>query len=175
MTPSTSAVGVGVVVSSGGTVGDAEGVDVNVGDGVTLGVGSGDAVPDGELPPLGGIPVPDGTSVRAVEERANMSALVDAESPIGTRAGAGRNPTGGATSLGGLGKGCRTLAGGPMLVQAVLAACSGTLSFDWMPIIATIATTAKPPPMTTSFVASSLSRPIFPRCLSVCEDKSSGQ
>jgi hypothetical protein len=182
---------VGVVVSSGGTVGDtvglgvgvgeAEGVAVDVGDGVTLGVGSGDAVPDGELPALGGVPVPDGMSVRAVEERANRLALVDAESPIGTRAGAGRNPTGGATSLGGLGlassafrclgKGCRTLAGGPVLVQAVVAGCSGTLSFDGMPIIATIATTAKQPAMTTSSLARSSSRPIFPRCLSVCEDK----
>ena len=167
----------GVVVSSGGTVGEAEGVAVDVGDGVTLGVGSGDAVPDGELPPLGGVSVPDGMSVRAVEERANRSALVDAESPIGTRAGAGRNPTGGATSLGGpelassasrcLGKGCRT----PMLVQAVVARSSGTLSFDWMPIIATIATTAKQHPMTTSSLASFFVTSPFPRCLSVCEDK----
>jgi hypothetical protein len=174
-------VGVDVVVSSGGTVGDtvglgvgvgeAEGVAVDVGDGVTLGVGAGDAVLDGELPPLGGIPVPDGTSVRAVEERANRSALVDAESPIGTRPGAGCNPTGGATSLGGLGKGCRTLAGGPMLVQAVVAGCSGTLSFDGMPTIATIATTAKEPATTAISLASSLSRPISPRCLSVCEDR----
>jgi len=175
-------VGVGVVVSSGGTVGDtvglgvgvgeAGGVAVDVGDGVTQGVGSGDAVPDGELPALGGIPVPDGTSVRAVEERANMSALVDAESPCGTRAGGGRNPTGGATSLGGpelassasrcLGEGCRTLAGGPVSVQAVVAGCSGTLSFDWMPIIATIATTAKEHPTTMSTLARSSSRPIFP-------------
>jgi hypothetical protein len=170
------------VVSSGGTVGDtvglgvgvgeAGGVAVDVGDGVTQGVGSGDAVPDGELPALGGIPVPDGTSVRAVEERANMSALVDAESPCGTRAGGGRNPTGGATSLGGpelassasrcLGEGCRTLAGGPVSVQAVVAGCSGTLSFDWMPIIATIATTAKEHPTTMSTLARSSSRPIFP-------------
>jgi hypothetical protein len=173
---------VGVVVSSGGTVGDtvglgvgvgeAEGVALDVGDDVTLGVGSGDAVPDGELPPLGGIAVPDGTSVRAVEERANRSALVDAESPIGTRAGAGRNPTGGATSLGGpelassasscSGKGCRTLAGRPVRVQALVAGCSGTLSFDWMPISATIATTAKQQATTASSPASSLSRPIFP-------------
>jgi hypothetical protein len=183
---------VGVVVSSGGTVGDtvglgvgvgeAEGVAVDVGDGVTLGVGSGDAVPDGELPALGCVPVPDGVSVRAVEERANMSALVDAESPIGTRAGAGRNPTGGATSLGGpelassasrcFGKGCRTLAGGPMWVAAVVAGCSGTLSFEWMPIIATIATTAKEQPTTAISRASSSSRPIFPPLpLSVCEDE----
>jgi hypothetical protein len=184
-------VGVGVVVSSGGTVGDtvglgvavgeAEGVAVDVGDGVTLGVGSGDVVPDGELPALGGIPVPDGTSIRAVEERANTSALVDAESTSGTRAGAGRNPTGGATSLGGpalassafrcMGKGCRALAGGSMWVQAVVAGCSGTLSFDGMPIIATIATTAKEPATTAISLASSLSRPISPRCLSVCEDR----
>jgi hypothetical protein len=170
------------VVSSGGTVGDtvglgvgvgeAEGVAVDVGDGVTLGAGSGDAVPDGELPALGGVPVPDGTSVRAVEARANRSALVDAESPIGTRAGPGRNPTGGATSLGGpelassasrcLGKGCRTLAGGPVSVQAVVAVCSGTSSFNWMPIIATIAATAKRPATTASLRASSSSRPIFP-------------
>jgi hypothetical protein len=172
-------VSVGVVVSSGGTVGDtvglgvgvgkAEGVAVDVGDGVTLGVGSADAVPDGELPVLGGIPAPDGTSTRAVEERANRSALVDAESPIGTREGAGRNPTGGATSLGGpepassasrcLGKGCRTLAGAPM---AVVAVCSGTSSFDGTPIIATIAATAKQPATTTSSLASSSSRPISP-------------
>jgi hypothetical protein len=184
---------VGVVVSSGGTVGDtvglgvgvgeAEGVAVDVGDGVTLGVGSGDAVPDGELPALGGIPVPDGTSIRAVEERANRSALVDAESPIGTRAGAGRNPTGGATSLGGpelassasrcLGKGCRTLAGGPM---AVVTVCSGTSSFDGTPRIATIATTAKQPATTTSSPASSSSRPIFPPLpLSVRGQAGSGQ
>jgi len=175
------------VVSSGGTVGDtvglgvgvgeAEGVAVDVGGGVTLGVGAGDAVPDGELPVLGGISVPDGTSVRAVEERANRSALVDAESPIGTRPGAGRNPTGGATSLGGAGlaSSASRCLGGPMPVQAVVAGCSGTLSFEWMPRIATIATTAKQHPMTTSSLASSLSRPIFPRCLSVCEDKSSGQ
>jgi hypothetical protein len=164
-------VGVGVVVSSGGTVGDTVGLGVGVGEAEGV-VGSGDAVPDGELPPLGGIPVPDGTSVRAVEERANTSALVDAESPIGTRAGAGRNPTGGATSLGGpelassasrcLGKGCRTLAGGSMRVQAVVAGCSGTLSFDSMPIIATIATTAKQQATTASSPASSPSRPIFP-------------
>jgi hypothetical protein len=176
-------VGVGVVVSSGGSVGDtvglgvgageAEGVAVDVGDGATLGVGSDDAVPDGEVPVLGGISVPDGTSFRAVEERANTSALVDAESTSGTRAGAGRNRTGGATSLGGpelapsaskcLGKGCRTLAGGPMWVQAVGADCSGTSSFDGMPIIATIATTAKEPATTTISLASSLSRPISPR------------
>jgi hypothetical protein len=182
---------VGVVVSSGGTVGDtvglgdavgeAEGDAVDVGDGVTRGVGSGDAVPDGELPALGGIPVPDGPSVRAVEELANMSALVDAESTSGTRAGAGRIPTGGATSLGDpelasrasrcTGKGCRALAGGSMVVQAVVAACSGTLSFDGMPMIATIATTAKEPATTAISLASSLSRPISPRCLSVCEDR----
>jgi hypothetical protein len=176
-------VGVGVVVSSGGgTVGDtvglgvglgeAEGVAVDVGDGVTLGVGSGDAVPDGELPALGGIPVPDGTSIRAVEERANRSALVDAESTSGTRAGAGRNPTGGATSLGGpelassasrcLGKGCRTLACGPICVQAVVAGCSGTSSFDGMPRIPTIAATAKQLATTTNSLASSSSRPISP-------------
>jgi hypothetical protein len=173
-------VGVGVVVSSGGTVGDTVGLGVGVGEAEGV-VGSGDAVPDGELPPLGGIPVPDGTSVRAVEERANTSALVDAESPIGTRAGAGRNPTGGATSLGGpelassasmcLGKGCRTLAGGPVSVQAMVAGCSGTLSFEWMPIIATIATTAKEQPTTMSTLASSSSRPIFPPLPPVCEDK----
>ena len=154
---------------------------MDVGDGVTLGVGAGDAVPDGELPPLGGISVPDGTSVRAVGERANMSALVDAESPIGTRAGAGRTPTGGATSLGGpelassastcMGKGCRAFAGGSIWVQAVVAGCSGTLSFDGMPTIATIATTAKEPATTAISLASSPSRPISPRCLSVCEDK----
>jgi hypothetical protein len=181
---------VGVVVSSGGTVGDTVGLGVavgdavggavDVGDGVTLGVGSVDAVPDGELPALG-IPVPDDTSVRAVEERANMSALVDLESTSGTRAGAGRNPTGGATSLGGpelassasrcIGKGRRALAGGSMWVQAVVADCSGTLSFDGMPIIATIATTAKEPATTAISLASSLSRPISPRCLSVCEDR----
>jgi hypothetical protein len=170
-------VGVGVVVSSGGTVGDtvglrvgvgeAEGVAVDVGDGVTLGVGSGDAVPDGELPALGGIPVPDGMSVRAVGERAKRSALVDAESPIGTRAGAGRNPTGGAaTSLGG-----PELASSASRVKAVVAGCSGTLSFEWMPIIATIATTAKEQPTTMSTLASSSSRPIFPPLPPVCEDK----
>jgi hypothetical protein len=184
-------VGVDVVVSSGGTVGDtvglgvavgdAEGVAVAVGDGVTPGVGSDDAVPDGELPALGGVPVPDGTSIRAVEERANVSALVDAESTSGTRAGAGRNPTGGATSLGGpelassasrcMGKGCRALAGGSIWVQALVAGCSGTLSFDGMPTIATIATTAKEPATTAISLASSLSRPISPRCLSVCEDR----
>jgi hypothetical protein len=174
---------VGVVVSSGGTVGDtvglgdavgeAEGDAVDVGDGVTRGVGSGDAVPDGELPALGAVPVPvpDGTSIRAVEDRANTSALVDAESPSGTRAGAGRNPTGGATSLGGaelassasrcVGKGCRTLAAGPMGVQAVVAGC-GTSSFDGMPRIPTIAATPKEPTTTAISLASSPSRPISP-------------
>jgi hypothetical protein len=53
----------------------------------------------------------------------------------------------------------------------VVAVCAGTLSFDWMPIIATIATTAKQTAATTSSPARSLSRPISPRCLSVCEDK----
>jgi hypothetical protein len=167
---------VGVVVSSGGSVGDtvglgvgvgeAEEVAVDVGDGVSLGVGSGDAVPDGELPALGGIPVPDGTSVRAVEERAKRSALVDAESPLGTRAGAGRDPTGGATSLGG-----PELASSASRVKAVVAGCSGTLSFEWMAIIATIATTAKEQPTTAISRTRSSSRPISPRCLSVCEDK----
>ena len=160
-------VGVGVVVSSGGTVGDTVGLGVGVGEAEGV-VGSGDAVPDGELPPLGGIPVPDGTSVRAVEERANTSALVDAESPIGTRAGAGRNPTGGATSLGGP----ELASSASRWVKAVVAGCSGTLSFEWMPIIATIATTAKEQPTTAISRASSSSRPIFPPLpLSVCEDE----
>ena len=159
------------MVSSGGTVGDtvglgvgrgaAEGVAVDVADGVTRGVGSGEAVPDGELPPLGGIPVLDGMS--------------------GTRAGAGRNPTGGVTSRGGpelassasscSGKGCRTLPDRPMSVPVVVAGCSGTLSFDWRPMIATIATTAKQQPTTAISLASSVSRPTSPRCLSVREAK----
>ncbi|HJU98756.1 MAG TPA: hypothetical protein VJ644_12335 [Jiangellaceae bacterium] len=188
-------VGVGVVVSSGGTVGvtvglgvgvgDAEGVAVDVADGVTLSVGSGDDVPDGELPALGGIPVPDGTSVRVVEERAKRSALVDAESPVGTRAGAGRDPTGGATSLGGpelassasscSGKGCRTLADGPMGFQVVVVVCSGKSSFDGMPMIATIATTAKVPATTTISLASSASRLISPAASRFARTSSSGQ
>jgi hypothetical protein len=53
----------------------------------------------------------------------------------------------------------------------VVAGCLGTLSFEWMPIIATIATTAKEQPTTAISRASFSSRPIFPRCLSVCEDK----
>jgi hypothetical protein len=102
---------------------------------VTLGVGSGDAVPDGELPPLGGILVPDG-ALGGPELASSASRC--------------------------LSKGSRTLAGGPVSVQAVVAGCFGTLSFEWMPIIATIATTAKEQPTTAISRASFSSRPIFP-------------
>jgi hypothetical protein len=44
----------------------------------------------------------------------------------------------------------------------VVAGCSGTLSFEWMAIIAAIATTAKEQPTTAITRASSSSRPISP-------------
>lgn len=151
-------VGVGAVVPSGGTVGDtvglgvgvgeAEGVAVDVGEGVTLGVGSGDAVPDGELPPLGGILVPDG-ALGGPELASSASRC--------------------------LGKGCRPLAGGPVSVQAVVAGCFCTLSFEWMPMIATIATTAKEQPTTAISRASFSSLPIFPRCLQSARTSSPGR
>jgi hypothetical protein len=55
----------------------------------------------------------------------------------------------------------------------VVAGCFGTLSFEWMPTIATIATTAKEQPTTAISRARFSSRPIFPPLPSVCEDKQS--